>query len=118
MHDLKPLITLWRDDPDGTYRTWFLWKDIRHSSSWAARCLLGRSTFFWGVEILYQAIFGVTSGYGLVSLGPCTPWLGCDCPLLCSHYDLNAAQWHAAKAKSMTRANAAPGNCPSVMRNG
>lgn len=27
MHEIKPLLTLWRDDPGGTYRTWFLWKD-------------------------------------------------------------------------------------------
>jgi type II restriction enzyme len=27
MDQIKPLLTLWRDDPGGTYRTWFLWKD-------------------------------------------------------------------------------------------
>lgn len=27
MHEMKPLLSLWRDDPGGTYRTWFLWKD-------------------------------------------------------------------------------------------
>ncbi len=27
MHEIKPLLSLWRDDPGGTYRTWFLWKD-------------------------------------------------------------------------------------------
>ncbi len=27
MKDVKPLLTLWREDPGGTYRTWFLWKD-------------------------------------------------------------------------------------------
>ncbi len=27
MNDLKPLVTLWREDPAGTYQTWFLWKD-------------------------------------------------------------------------------------------
>lgn len=27
MTDIRPLITLWRDDPGGTYRTWFLWKN-------------------------------------------------------------------------------------------
>ncbi len=27
MNDIKPLLALWREDPSGTYRTWFLWKD-------------------------------------------------------------------------------------------
>lgn len=27
MQEIKPLLSLWRDDPGGTYRTWFLWKD-------------------------------------------------------------------------------------------
>ena len=27
MIDLTPLLALWREDPGGTYRTWFLWKD-------------------------------------------------------------------------------------------
>jgi hypothetical protein len=27
MLEMKPLLSLWRDDPGGTYRTWFLWKD-------------------------------------------------------------------------------------------
>lgn len=27
MNDIKPLLSLWREDPGGTYRTWFLWKD-------------------------------------------------------------------------------------------
>ena len=27
MSDFRPLITLWRNDPGGTYQTWFLWKD-------------------------------------------------------------------------------------------
>ena len=27
MQDIKPLLTLWREDPGGTYQTWFLWKD-------------------------------------------------------------------------------------------
>jgi type II restriction enzyme len=27
MYEIKPLLSLWRDDPGGTYRTWFLWKD-------------------------------------------------------------------------------------------
>lgn len=27
MNELRPLLTLWREDPGGTYRTWFLWKD-------------------------------------------------------------------------------------------
>lgn len=27
MQDLKPILTLWREDPAGTYKTWFLWKD-------------------------------------------------------------------------------------------
>lgn len=27
MNDIRPLLELWRDDPGGTYRTWFLWKD-------------------------------------------------------------------------------------------
>jgi type II restriction enzyme len=25
--EIKPLMTVWRDDPGGSYRTWFLWKD-------------------------------------------------------------------------------------------
>src|ERR1035437_9620443 len=27
MQDIKPLLTLWREDPGGTYQTWLLWKD-------------------------------------------------------------------------------------------
>jgi type II restriction enzyme len=27
MQDIKPLLALWREDPGGTYQTWFLWKD-------------------------------------------------------------------------------------------
>lgn len=27
MHDIKNLLSFWREDPGGTYRTWFLWKD-------------------------------------------------------------------------------------------
>ena len=27
MNELKSLLTLWREDPAGTYQTWFLWKD-------------------------------------------------------------------------------------------
>ena len=28
MHDpLRTLITRWREDPGGTYRTWFLWEE-------------------------------------------------------------------------------------------
>ncbi len=27
MNGLRPLITLWRNDPAGTYQTWFLWSD-------------------------------------------------------------------------------------------
>jgi type II restriction enzyme len=34
MNDFRPLISLWRNDPGGTYQTWFLWKDrIRNFGS-------------------------------------------------------------------------------------
>ena len=27
MDEIRPLLSFWREDPGGTYRTWFLWKD-------------------------------------------------------------------------------------------